>query len=242
MHNPFSDAPVYYREVTGSTMEDSKSDASRGIIHGTVYRAGFQQRGRGRIKGRIWESEKGQNLIFTVVLKRENLKQELNFLPLIAGVALAGSVGELTGRNFELKWPNDLLYKGCKTAGILCEADSEYFYCGMGINCNQKEFPEVINNSATSLFNIIKEKIILDDLLSLILKHFKLYLESGSLWRSELNEILYKKNEIIEVLQGQAGSSLKIRGKNLGIGEDGQLILEQSEGKLMEIYAGEIEL
>jgi BirA family biotin operon repressor/biotin-[acetyl-CoA-carboxylase] ligase len=149
INNPFSDAPVYYREVTGSTMEDSKKDASRGIVHGTVYSASFQENGRGRIKGRDWISKKGLNLMFTLVLRRSDLKQELNFMPLIAGVSLVSAVCLYTGEDFHLKWPNDLLYNGKKTAGILCEADSEYFYCGMGINCNQIDFNDFIKEHAT---------------------------------------------------------------------------------------------
>jgi BirA family biotin operon repressor/biotin-[acetyl-CoA-carboxylase] ligase len=45
------------------------------------------------------------------------------WLPLLTGVALAESVGEVTGVRTSLKWPNDLLaLDGRKLAGILAEA------------------------------------------------------------------------------------------------------------------------
>jgi BirA family transcriptional regulator, biotin operon repressor / biotin---[acetyl-CoA-carboxylase] ligase len=240
--NPFSDAPVYYRDVTDSTMDDSKNDASEGILHGTVYRAGFQKKGRGRIRGRRWFSTKGLNLTFTLVLKRQELKHELNLMPLIAGMAVTASVCELTGKKFQLKWPNDLLYKGMKCAGILCEADSNYFYCGIGVNCNQTDFAEGIRQNTVSLCEITRSEIDLNKLQTLILKQFRYFLETGDLWRSQLDNFLYKKNDIIEVQQGQADSEDIISGKNIGIGADGQLLIEQSDGKIVEIYAGEIEM
>ncbi len=242
LNNPFSDAPVYYREVTGSTMDDAKNDASSGISHGTIYRAGFQEKGRGRIRGREWNSESGLNLMFTIVLRRSEIQQELNFLPLIAGVSLTRAVGEVSRLDFKLKWPNDLLLGGFKCAGILCEADSEYFYCGIGVNCNQKDFPLVIKDRATSLSKLCLREIDLDELQSSIIRKFKYYLESGDLWRSDLEDLLYKRDQIIEIIPGQAGSDKKITGKNLGIGADGQLIVELFDGKLVEIYAGEIEM
>ena len=240
--NPFSDAPVYYREVTGSTMEDSKKDASGGIVHGTVYMTSFQEKGRGRFKGREWQSHKGQNLMFTLVLSRADLKHDLNFLPLLIGVSLVSSVSEITKRQFQLKWPNDLLYKGKKTAGILCEADSDYLYCGMGINCNQLDFANIGNSNATSLKIITNSKMDLNKILVSVLDRVNFFLNAGDAWRSYLETVLYKKGEIIEVLEGQAGSQLKIKGRNLGIGADGQLIIEQLNGTVKEIYAGEIEI
>ncbi|MBI9100663.1 MAG: biotin--[acetyl-CoA-carboxylase] ligase, partial [Spirochaetaceae bacterium] len=192
INNPFYEAPVYYRDVTGSTMEDSKKDASRGIFHGTVYRTSYQESGRGRIRGRNWLSTKAQNLMFTLVLKRSKLDFELNYLPLIAGAALTSAVRDYCGKIFYLKWPNDLIYNGKKCAGILCEADSEYFYCGIGVNCNQIEFPTEISHKTISLKSIVNSDIDLDNLNTLILRKFKYFLEKGDEWRNSVESFLYK--------------------------------------------------
>lgn len=242
IQNPFSDGPVYYRDVTGSTMDDCKKDSSGKFLHGTVYLAGFQSNGRGRIQGRDWLADARLNLTFTLLLKRSELKHELNHMPLLAGIALVSAVSDYTGLDFSLKWPNDLLYRGRKTAGILCEADNENFYCGMGINCNQILFPGDLKEKATSLKNISGNNIDLRELTGHILQKLQYYINSGSLWRKHLENKLYRKGEVIDVLQGQAGDSVLIRGENLGIGADGQLIIRQLNGILSEIYAGEIEL
>ena len=66
--NPFGAAPVYFIEETGSTMEEAVMLAERGVPAGTVIRAGFQSRGRGRIPGRVWSADAGGNLLFTLIL------------------------------------------------------------------------------------------------------------------------------------------------------------------------------
>lgn len=242
MKNPFSDAPVYYRDVTDSTMDDSKKEASGGILHGTVYRAGFQRKGRGRVSGRSWNSSEGENLLFTLVLHRDRLKQELNHMPLLAGAALLRAAGKSTGKDFNLKWPNDLLYKGRKCAGILCEADNRYFYCGIGVNCNQKIFPPELEVKSSSLSLIAERNIDLDSLLESLLSEFQVLLEGGDLWREEVEKSLYLKNRTIVVKEGRTDSDLTVEGINRGIGEDGQLLIECSDGTVREIYAGEIEI
>lgn len=223
-------------------MDDSKKEASSGILHGTVFRAGYQSQGRGRISGRNWYSLKGQNLLFTLVLRRAMLIHELNHMPLLSGAALLSAVSETTGLEFCLKWPNDLLYKGKKCAGILCEADSEYFYCGIGVNCNQVDFPGDISEKSSSLKLITGRDVSADELLIGILQQFKHLLEAGELWRNIIEKSLNKLGEVINVNAGRADSEEIIKGINRGIGEDGQLLVEKPDGSVSEIYAGEIEI
>ncbi|MCP4163244.1 MAG: bifunctional biotin--[acetyl-CoA-carboxylase] synthetase/biotin operon repressor, partial [Deltaproteobacteria bacterium] len=139
-----------------------------------------------------------------------------------------------------LKWPNDLLFNGKKTAGILCEADDAYFYGGIGVNCNQVQFPEGLQ-AATSLLQISGAEIDLSALLIRILERLKYYSVKANPWRENFDKILYKKGEMIEIREGQAVEGTLIRGKNLGIGSDGQLLIECKDGNIEEIYAGEIE-
>jgi BirA family biotin operon repressor/biotin-[acetyl-CoA-carboxylase] ligase len=54
---------------------------------------------------------------------------------LLVGVALAESVGEVTGVRASLKWPNDLLAgDGRKLAGILAESSGTAVVVGVGLN------------------------------------------------------------------------------------------------------------
>ena len=79
------------------------------------------------------------------------------FLPLAAGIAVSGMLEGWTGKNFALKWPNDILADGKKIAGILCEtivnADKILCLAGIGINVNQQpgDFPDDLRERAGSL-------------------------------------------------------------------------------------------
>src|SRR5207249_11633876 len=57
----------------------------------------------------------------------------------------------------DLKWPNDLLVEGKKFCGILAEMNAEatrvrYIVVGIGINVNQRQFPDELQSTATSLW------------------------------------------------------------------------------------------
>jgi len=71
IYNPFN-APVYHEETVGSTMEVSRFLALNGTAHGTVITADFQEAGRGRIRERRWEMERGNGLAFTILLRFNN--------------------------------------------------------------------------------------------------------------------------------------------------------------------------
>ncbi|MDR2103889.1 MAG: biotin--[acetyl-CoA-carboxylase] ligase, partial [Treponema sp.] len=62
-------APIYHRETTSSTMSDARLLAVRGEPHGTVVMADVQEEGRGRIRGRLWVSGRGESLLFTILLR-----------------------------------------------------------------------------------------------------------------------------------------------------------------------------
>jgi BirA family biotin operon repressor/biotin-[acetyl-CoA-carboxylase] ligase len=96
-----------------------------------------QTAGRGT-RGRPWQSPAG-NVYLTVALHRRHLPSErLRLFPLEAGLALWEAVSPLLppgGRgNLRLKWPNDLLWDGRKTAGMLLEAAADHVFVGVGVN------------------------------------------------------------------------------------------------------------
>ena len=78
-------------------------------------------------------------------------------MTLAAGIAVQSAVQEIDSRVLpDLKWPNDLLITGRKFCGILTEMSAEatrvrYIVVGIGINVNQREFPDELAQTATSL-------------------------------------------------------------------------------------------
>ena len=125
-------------------------------VYDVVY-AGEQTAGRGRL-GRKWLSQKG-NLFMSVILP---LCENAPFYSLMASVAVADALKQF---HPTLKWPNDVLIDGKKVCGILLEGQvPEYLVIGVGLNVNQKRFPEGLRRPATSLSLELNEDINLDEL------------------------------------------------------------------------------
>jgi len=120
--------------VTGSTNADLLDRASRGAPEGTVLAAESQSAGRGRL-GRAWVAPSRASLTFSLLLRPEQVPPaRRGWLPLLAGVALAGAVQTVTAVPVTLKWPNDLLCGPAKLAGILAEAAGDAVVIGIGLN------------------------------------------------------------------------------------------------------------
>lgn len=100
-------------------------------------RADVQTAGRGR-RGRPWQSP-GGNLYasFATALPQNLSEPAFCLLPLAAAVALAEAIAHTSTIAPQLKWPNDVLVDGAKTAGILLEAESgteRRVVIGLGVN------------------------------------------------------------------------------------------------------------
>lgn len=139
---------VYRKEVTESTNTDARAGKP-----GDVFTAEYQTAGRGRLDHK-WLSARGMNLTCSVVLDAGGAEAgEVAALPLVVGLsalqALRGMLPE--GAGLELKWPNDVLAGGKKICGILCERHGDMVIAGIGVNVNQREFPEEIRERATSM-------------------------------------------------------------------------------------------
>jgi BirA family biotin operon repressor/biotin-[acetyl-CoA-carboxylase] ligase len=79
-------------------------------------------------------------------------------LSVVTGLALAKAIEQQLDITVKLKWPNDCLLGGRKTAGILLDLAAEaklvrYVIVGIGINVQQRaqDFPPEIQHLATSL-------------------------------------------------------------------------------------------
>lgn len=122
---------IEYVASTGSTNADLLAGDP---VHRKVLLAGEQTAGRGRL-GRPWSSPDGSQLIVSVSLVvADDRADALGILPIAIGVALTDAIPQA-----QLKWPNDLLIRERKLAGILAEAapvgDGTYrVVIGFGIN------------------------------------------------------------------------------------------------------------
>ena len=114
--------------------------AADGAPHATVVVSNGQGAGRGR-SGKVWQSASGAG-VWTSVLLRMPADAPPGVLSLRVGLALAESLDAYTDAEIQVKWPNDLLLRGRKLAGVLTEARwrgdvLEWIVVGVGVNVRQ---------------------------------------------------------------------------------------------------------
>lgn len=134
---------------TGSTNDAAWDALAAGAPDGLAVVADAQPRGRGRA-GRAWHTAPGRGLALSVLLRKGCERRPLALLPLASGLALVLALERL-GVAAELKWPNDVLLRGRKLAGILCESRAEagggrVAVVGVGVNVLQRaeDFPPAL--------------------------------------------------------------------------------------------------
>jgi BirA family transcriptional regulator, biotin operon repressor / biotin---[acetyl-CoA-carboxylase] ligase len=146
---------IRYLPETESTNSDAMQWASEGAPEWAVVLTDYQSLGRGRW-GRTWIAPAGSSLLFSVVLRPGPEKVAL--LTTLAGVACCAALRAATDLVTGIRWPNDIIIGGRKTAGILVEtrvlgAHVEVAVVGIGMNVSigAEEWPPDLVERATSL-------------------------------------------------------------------------------------------
>jgi BirA family biotin operon repressor/biotin-[acetyl-CoA-carboxylase] ligase len=235
--NPWGGAPVWVRERTLSTMDDARELARAGCPSGTVVVAGYQEKGRGRVPGRVWSSAPGESLLATVVVNLADAAFPLPQLPLRAGVAAALAVEASAGVAPRIKWPNDLVFDGRKFAGLLCEANADSVLIGVGMNLSQTAFPPELADSACSLLQASGRVVARLPLLASLLARLKDIMTDNA-WREKLQARLHARGRQVSV--DLLGSGRRASGILSDVDEQGRLVLLRGDGRLQRIEQGEL--
>ncbi|WP_174990383.1 biotin--[acetyl-CoA-carboxylase] ligase [Pandoraea captiosa] len=111
-------------DATGSTNLDLLARLREDASCAPIVRAAMHQTaGRGQ-RGRVWQSLPGDSLTFSLAYVMPGGPAELAGLSLATGVAVVEGLSDLplsAPQALGLKWPNDVLLRGGKLAGILIE-------------------------------------------------------------------------------------------------------------------------
>ena len=240
---------LFYNSV-GSTNELLFKEAEQGLEEGAVLIADTQTGGRGRL-GRSWYSPPGANLYLSLLLRPDVSPQNSAVFTFIASLALVKTLEQLK-IDPTIKWPNDILINNKKAAGVLTEMKSEnsildFIIIGIGLNINLSK--DSINNNLPDIADTVTS----------------LSIEKGrKLDREKTAQILinwldeyYMKfkfegiNSIVaewSIRWGRLNEkvSIKIDNKTVSgiarkVDNYGFLYIEDSEGKLQKIIAGDIQ-
>lgn len=238
---------MFWYDTVTSTNDVLKQMAIAGEEEGAVVVAESQTKGRGRL-ARNWFSPMGQGLYVSILLRPRLVLRQTGILPILAAAAVARSIDRLYSVRPQIKWPNDILLRGRKLAGILCECQvksaSLFVILGIGINMHlqQEEFPADLRNHSISLKTVKEKQIDKHLLLQAILKDMnRLYPtingESEKIIRQWLKYCGHLNCEVV-VTQ----TDLQITGNFKGITKNGAALIELPTSEIITVENGEFSL
>jgi BirA family biotin operon repressor/biotin-[acetyl-CoA-carboxylase] ligase len=229
---------------TGSTSTVAREQARKGAKSGFLVAASQQSRGRGRL-GRSWESPPGLGLYVSILLRPEMRVADAGRLTILSSVAAADAVESISGLRPKIKWPNDLILKGRKLAGLLIETeprgrDLAYAIVGIGINVRHQadDFSDEVRPLATSLFLATKRLYRRADLLVALLHAFERRLpqpheEVQAAWAA--SSLTVGQQVTLVTARGRK------QGQALGLDPSGALLLRNAFGEVEAITAGDMQ-
>jgi len=223
-----------------------------------------QTSGKGRA-GRVWLSNPGDTLCFSLAYPFNKRPHELSGLSLVIGLAviagIAGALGinetTLHQQGLRLKWPNDLLLNNAKLGGILIEggqtspSSPTWMVIGLGLNLRNAEL--ITQNSenqtafsAAALDQLIPHHALIPDTEFIWLKLIESF--ERHLTQFEQHGFSYFKSSWLDwdAFNGQSvcisgAGQEPIIGVSSGVDHSGALILHQHD-KSIVIHAGDVSL
>lgn len=236
-----------YFDSIGSTNDEALAWAASDAKDLSIVIADEQTQGRGRLN-RKWFTPKGSALAVSLILRPSaSLRPHLSRTVGLAALSIAESCFKL-GLDPQIKWPNDILLKGKKTAGILVESvwsgeDVDSLVIGMGINVSKLSVPpaDTLQFPATSLEDEIGSEPKREEVLFSILQAFIHWLE-----RMDTDELIHAWEEKLafrgEQVEVKTGSEFPVTGKVDGLESDGSLRLKDPHDNSVIVRFGDVSL
>ena len=228
---------------TGSTNADlaTRLRAGERLSEGHWLVADRQTAGRGR-QGREWFDGTG-NFMGSTIVRPAGGDPAASSLPFMAGLAVYETVLALfpVPGTLQLKWPNDLMLKGAKLAGILLEAQGDAVIVGIGVNLTVA--PSLPDRATIALADCgpAPDR---DAFAQSLATSFAAEIER---WRRYGVAALLTRWQAAAHDEGttmtvHAPGGETVRGNYAGLAADGALQLRLADGSLRAIHAGEINL
>lgn len=238
-----------FQEVT-STNNLAKEFAIKHPGKNALFVSETQSAGRGR-HGRSFLSNLEEGLYFSLVLKPSTT--DSRYIPrytIAAATAIAKAVEEMIQKPLQIKWVNDLFYKGLKVGGILSEATTDLesgtisaVVIGIGLNLagSFHDAPAEVAQVAGTLYpDKLPANFNRNRLLNLFLTYFAPYhanlVEAD--FMPEYSQRLLGMNQHVEYQL----NNLARQGIMIGINLDGHLLVKEASGEVVELMGQDIHL
>lgn len=222
--------------------------AAGGAPSGAVCLAEHQTAGRGRI-GRTWQSAYGGGICLSLLWRFEE-QAAIAGLSLAVGVVILRALQQAGVEGAALKWPNDVLWRERKLAGILLEVSGEaHGRCavviGIGLNVRLPgQAAEKIDQAWTDLNQVAGGappsrnrlvSLLLEELTRLLADYpergLRAYIEEWRRWHGHVGR----------AVELRSGNRI-VRGVVAGVSDDGLLILDCGRDGMREFASGDLSL
>lgn len=240
---------IHVTAASASTMKEAKMAAfSDQLKTPALYLTETQTGGYGRFN-RPFFSPKGQGIYMSLLLQPKRLFSELPQYTLLAAVAVAQAIDDLTGKTTEIKWVNDIYIAGKKICGILSEATSDVetgqittIVIGIGLNFStpQDQFPAELQEKATSIFPDGQPNITRSQLIEKIWQHFFDLLEA--LPAMDYLKIYREKSLVLGRTVHFTRQGISYDGIATAVTNLGELVVKTPKNEEMVLSSGEISL
>ena len=237
---------VEVADAVDSTNTRLMREAASGAASGSVLAAEWQHGGRGRM-GRAWQTGVGRAIAFSMLWRFSQGAGALSGLSLAVGVAVIRGLRELGAGEIQLKWPNDVLWRGRKVAGILVELNGDALgpsavVIGVGVNVRLSQAMLArIDQPAADLETACARELDRNTVLATLLVELARVVEafaSGGFAPLREEWERYHAHQGCRVTVTLPGGATDT-GIARGVGDDGALLFE-SGNALRRLHSGEI--
>ena len=217
----------WLKNVQRSTLIAAPNSQGENVQRIVVW-AEYQTAGRGCGTNR-WESERGENLTFSMLIHPKELPATQQFhLSMAISLAICDALGQYIG-DVSIKWPNDIYWRNGKIGGILIENTLKgniiiESIIGIGLNVNQRVFKSDAPNPV-SMWQICEHETDREALLKEILEAFERILDSKI--REQYLSKLYRRKGYHPYADKEGAFMAEI----VTVEDDGHLVLHDDNGK-----------
>ena len=225
---------IVHIEETDSTNRWMKENGTRNL----VVVADYQTAGKG-CGSNSWEAERGQNLLFSVMLHPKCLQAKNQFIiTQVVSVALCKTLVSIIRPplapptqegNISIKWPNDIYVGDKKICGVLIENRLQGrmikdTIIGIGLNVNQTEFKSDAPNPV-SIKQLTGKDTDRDELLKAFLEQLKETANSTTII-ADYKARLYRREGVHQFMTNNTVFGASI----VDVKDDGRLMLQDEMG------------
>lgn len=221
----------YFGYIDSTNLEAARLIETSKAQFGDVIVTKTQSAGKGQ-QDNVWQSPEGG--LYISIITASKVSEYSNLITFTAGIACIEAIKNISGVKADLKWVNDIMYKGNKLGGILTQSftrgDISTNITGIGINANSVNI-NADNKSyeAVSLTELAENSVDINVLIAEICLCFEKYFSVYQQNPEKIVSTWLKYSNIVGKQIVFDNDDAEIVGTIQGVNNSGHLIIKNEE-------------